>query len=186
MLIPKYSGTRPDAPSPDQPFLASVCAFLDPRRLVTTELFLRGPDYVPLWISVGIEIVPTGADLDSPNSAAVVREAVKRRVREFLAPIRPEGGGWPLRRSVLQLELMAEISRVDGVALVNKLLLAAGDGAEVTAVTLKGLQLPRIDGLEVAVGGDPVPLSQLRGVANAGPAVPGKKIVPVPVIPKEC
>jgi hypothetical protein len=186
MLIPKYSGTRPDAPSPDQPFLASVCAFLDPRRLVTTELFLRGPDYVPLWISAAIEIVPTGADPDSPNSTAVVREAVKRQVRDFLAPIRAEGGGWPLRRSVLQLELMAEISRVEGVALVNKLLLAAGDGAEVTAVPLKGLELPRIDGLEVAVGGDPLPLSQLRGVANAGPAVPGKKIVPVPIIPKEC
>jgi hypothetical protein len=189
MLIPRYSGTRPDAPSPDQPFLASVCAFLDPRRLVTTELFLRGPEYVSIWISAAIEIVPLSADPDSPNSAAVVREAVKRRVREFLAPFQAKGSGWPLRRTVLQLELMAEISRVEGVALVNKVLLAAENGAEVTAVPLKGLQLPRIDGLEVAIGGDPLPLAQLRGVGAGagGPQVPGKKkSVPVPAIPKEC
>jgi hypothetical protein len=186
MLIPKYSGTRPDAPSPDQPFLASVCAWLEPRRLVTTELFLRGPQYVPLWISVAIEIIPSGADPDSPNSSAVVREAVKRHLREFLAPVRADGQGWALRRPVLQLELMAEVSRVEGVALVNKLILAAGDGAEATTISLKGLELPRIDGLEVAIGGDPVPLAQLRGAANAGPAVPGKKTVPVPAIPAEC
>jgi hypothetical protein len=186
MLIPKYSSIRPDAPSPDQPFLASVCAWLDPRRLVTTELYLRGPEYISIWISVAIEIVPTGADPDSPNSSAVVREAVKRRVREFLAPVRVGGLGWPLRRPILQLELMAEISRVEGVALVNKLILAAGDGGEVTSVTLKGLELPRLDGIEVAVGGDPMPLDQLRGAANAGPATAGKRFVPVPVIPAEC
>jgi hypothetical protein len=186
MLIPKYSSTRPDAPSPDHPFLASVCAWLDPRRLVTTELFLCGPAYIPIWVSAAIEIIPAGADPDSPNSTAVVREAVKRRVREFLAPVRPEGRGWPLRRSVLQLELMAEISRVEGVALVNKLVLAAGDSAEVTVVPLKGLELPRLDGFEVTVGGDPLPLTQLRGSVNAGPTTPGKKIVPVPIIPPEC
>jgi predicted phage baseplate assembly protein len=188
MLIPKYSSTRPDAPSPDQPFLASVCAWLDPRRLVTTELFLLGPQYISIWVSVAIEIVPTGADPDSPNSTAVVREAVKRRVREFLAPVRADGKGWPLRRTVLQLELMAEISRVEGVALVNKLVLAAGEGGEAASVPLKGLELPRLDGIEVTVSGDPLPLTQLRGVANAGagPATPGKKIVPVPVIPANC
>ena len=35
----------PDAPVPDRLFLDAVCRHLDPRRLVTTELFLRGPDY---------------------------------------------------------------------------------------------------------------------------------------------
>ncbi len=186
MLIPKYSSIRPDAPSPDQTFLASVCAFLEPRRLVTTELFLYGPDYISIWISAAIEIVPTGPDRDSLNSTAVVRERVKAEVRKFLAPFHPDGGGWPLRRTVSQLELMAVITRVEGVALVNKLVLAAGDGAEVANVPLKGLQLPRIDGLEVVVGGDPLPLDQLRGVANAGPTTSGKKIVPVPIIPAEC
>jgi Baseplate J-like protein len=186
MLVPKYSSTRPDAPSPDPAFLSSVCSWLNPRRLVTTELYLRGPNYVPLWISAAIEIVPTGADPDVPNSAAVVREAVKRHVRDFLAPVRPDGKGWPLRRSVSQLELMAEISRVEGVLLVNKLILAASNGSETTSVAMKGLELPRIDGIEVMVGSEPLPIDQLRGTAAAGPIAPGRKIVPVPVIPAEC
>jgi hypothetical protein len=82
---------------------------------------------------------------------------------------------------------MAEVNRVTGVALVNDLLLASGDGADVESVPLKGLELPRLDGIEVAVGSDPLPLAQLRGVANAGPTTAsGKKTVPVPAIPSEC
>ena len=185
MLIPKYSATRPDAPSPDQAFLSVVCAYLDPRRLVTTELFLKGPDYVSIWVSVALEIVAVGADPDAPNSTAVIREAVKRRVREFLAPMNDDGEGWPLRQSVLRLGLMAEVSRVPGVALVNALLLAVGEGGDTNGVPLTGLQLPRLDGIEVAVGATPLPLDQLRGAPGTA-KTGGTRIVPVPVIPKEC
>ena len=43
---------------PDQLFLDTICEYLEPRRLVTTEVFLRGPVYKDLWLSVGIEVVP--------------------------------------------------------------------------------------------------------------------------------
>ena len=185
MLIPKYSATRPDAPSPDPAFLSSVCAWLDPRRLITTELFLEGPRYISVWISVAIEIVATRTEADAPNSAAVVREAVKQRVRAFLAPVRADGTGWPLRRPLLRLELVSEVSRVDGVALVNDLLLAEGTGPAIDSVTFAGLELPRLDGIEVTVGPDPLSLDALRGV-DAGVITPGPKIVPVPSIPTEC
>ncbi len=187
MVIPKHSPSRPDAPTPDHAFLSTVCAWLDPRRLVTTELFLRGPEYVPLWVSVAIEIVATGAEPDAFHSTAVVREAVKRRLREFLAPVNnADGGGWRLRRPVLRLELLAEVSRVPGVALVNELLLARDNETATDPILLTGLQLPRLDGIEVAIGSEPLPLDQLRGVANAGAAVPGRRRVPVPVIPANC
>jgi hypothetical protein len=186
MLIPKYSVIRADAPSPDPPFLSAVCAWLEPRRLVTTELFLRGPKYVSIWVSLAIEIVAVGSKPDAPNSTAVVREAVKKRVREFLAPVRPDGTGWRLRRPILRLELIAEVSRVDGVALVNELFLATGSGAQVDRVPISGIELPRLDGIEVAVGADPLPLDQLRGPATGGPAEGRKRTVPVPAIPAEC
>ncbi len=186
MLIPRFSSTRPDAPSPDQKFLSTVCAWLGPRRLVTTELFLEGPRYVSIWVSVAIEIVAAGSDPNSPNSTAVVREAVKAHVREFLAPLGAGNGGWSLRRPVLRLELVAEVSRVTGVALVNELFLAAGAGASVESVPFKGLELPRLDGIEVAIGSDPLPIEQLRGAAGAGVAGGGKRFVPVPKIPAEC
>lgn len=186
MLIPKYSATSPDAPSPDPTFLNTVCDWLDPRRLVTTELHLCGPEYVSIWVSIAIEIVAAGSDPNSPNSSAVVREAVKERVREFLAPFDDEGSGWPLRKSVLRLELMAEVSRVDGVALVNELLLASDDGAETDSVSMTGIQLPRLDGIEVAVDADPLSLDQLRGTATDTSTTTAKRFVPVPAIPEEC
>jgi predicted phage baseplate assembly protein len=186
MLIPKYSATRPDAPSPDPAFLSAVCAWLDPRRLITTEIFLEGPRYVSVWISVAIEIVATKTEADTPNSAAVVREAVKQRIRAFLAPVRADGTGWPLRRPLLRLELVAEVSRVNGVALVNDLLLAGSTGATVENMTFSGLELPRLDGIEITIGPDPLSIDQLRGAPDAGAVTPGIKVVPVPSIPTEC
>jgi hypothetical protein len=188
MLIPKYSATSPDAPVPDSTFLNTVCAWLEPRRLVTTELFLCGPQYVSIWVSVAIEMEAAGSDPKAPNSSAVVREAVKQRIREVLLSVKEDGSGWPLRKTVLRLELEAEVARVDGVALVNKLLLASGDGAEVDSVAMTGIQLPRLDGIEVAVDTDPLSLDQLRGraAATVTPTTGAKKLVPVPVIPEEC
>jgi hypothetical protein len=187
MLIPKYSAIRPDAPSPDSAFLSAVCAWLDPRRLVTTELFLEGPKYVPIWISIAVEIVAAQSEADAPNSTALIREAVKQRLKAFLSPVRPDGTGWPLRRTVLRLELVAEASRVPGVALVNELFLAARDGASAEMIPMTGLELPRLDGLEVTIGPDPLGLDQLRGVPDAGATPPNRKrFVPVPTIPAEC
>lgn len=80
MIIPKYDPGQPDAPRPDRFLLDTICHYLDSRRLVTTEVFLRGPSYQSIWISLGLNIV-------SGFSAAEVREAVQKAVREFLAPL---------------------------------------------------------------------------------------------------
>ena len=112
---------------------------------------------------------------------------MKRRLLAFLAPLPPDGetdGGWSLQRSVMQLDLVAEASRVDGVRHVNGLELAAGGGPSVTTVDLGGwLVLPRVAGISVAAG-DALDLDALRGT---GPAdQPTANVVPVPVIPETC
>ena len=203
MLIPQFSPTQPDAPSPDELFLKAVCDYLDPRRLVTTELCLRGPEYKSVWVSVGISVV-------AGFSAAVVREQVKERIKQFLAPVRAAAAGqlesqttllttphvaearkgWPLRRPVIARELEAEVARVEGVALVSQLFLAGQTGGTAERIEMEGLQLPRLDGISVTVG-DPLPINQLRGDitgGEGGPTAPPKrgKRVPVPVVPKEC
>jgi hypothetical protein len=136
MLIPKYDAQNPEAPMPDRFFMDAVCSHLEPRRLVTTEVFLRPPVYKGIWVSVGLEVVP-GA------SVAQVREAVKRELLQFLSPLPPPERrgvledqavllatpqyaemrkGWPLGKAVAPLELLAVASRVPGVLLVNKVL----------------------------------------------------------------
>lgn len=203
MVIPRYDARQPDAPAPDRLFLDTICRYLDERRLITTEVFLRAPVYKPIWISVGINVV-------GEKSVAEVRESVKKALLDFLAPVNPAfadnqqialqfgvsiGGqideinkGWRLRKPVTAKELLAVASRVAGVMFVNDVLLAEGSNAFDEQVAMNGLELPRVMGISVSIG-DPLPLSQLRGTATATTGTVGgtpRRIVPIPVIPEEC
>lgn len=190
MVIPSLDRTRPDAPLPDKFFLDAICHYLEPRRLVTTELFVKGPVYVPVWVSIGIET-------RSDRSIAEIRESVADALKAFLSPLKtspppPKANGqavppfahldtgWPLEYPVRSLELDTYAGRVEGVAVVTGTLLAGEDGVTVGKVELAGLQLPRLVGLSVVVG-DPVPIAQLKGT----PADLGNRLA-VPIGPEEC
>jgi Baseplate J-like protein len=196
MILPSYDPVSPEAPMPDQLFLDAICDHLEPRRLVTSEVFLRPPRYKNIQVSIGLVV-------ESGSSAAEVREAVKREVRRFLSPLpqenttlfsdlepislpsfvarKAERGGWPLRKPVVALELAAVASRVSGVQLVSNVLLGEGGGA-VSQISMSGLELPRLTALEAVIG-DAVGLDQLRGEPQT---VTGPRLLPVPVIPEEC
>jgi hypothetical protein len=188
MVIPRTDLAHPGAPEPDQPFLDAVCDYIDPRRLVTTEVFLRGPTYKGLWISVGFDPV-------AGESVAEVRDAIKAALLAFLAPLpaTTDAGfphaatGWPRLKSVVPLELLAVANRVPGVDLVRPVLVIADEdtaGSGSDPVPMRGLELPRVAGISV-LPGDPIPLDQLRGATPPG-AAPPKTVVPVPVVPETC
>jgi hypothetical protein len=183
MVIPKTDPLHPDTPEPDRLFLDTICDYLNPRRLVTTELHVCGPEYVPIWVSVGIDVVP---GMDVPP----VREAVKEAIKKFLSPLTGgfEDKGWPLEKTIEKLEIWAKATQVPGVSKVNNVLLARGDSLEAESVVMTGLQLPRIMGLSVETG-VPKSLDQVR--ADSGSPEPGEEIqpeeiFPVPVVPSEC
>jgi hypothetical protein len=179
MVIPANDIVNPLAPMPDRNFLDAICAYLDPRRLITTEVFLRPPSYTDVWVSVGFTAV-AGA------SIAVVREAVKQAVTGFLSPLPGQPGndnGWPLLKPVQQAELVSVVSRVSGVLLVNGILLAGDDGAGVAQIAMTGLQLPRLAGLAVGTG-DPADIGSLQG--TTAPPTTGARVLPIPAAPEGC
>ena len=199
LAIPQFDPGQPDAPRADRLFLDALCRYLDPRRLVTTELIIRGADYKGIWISVGIDVA-TGM------SIAEVVENVKGRLRDALSPIGPAGNqprstplftplatdparGWPLRTAVSSRVLLAEVARVAGVISVSDVLLAEDGKAASDSVDMTGLQLPRVLGISV-VAGDPISIDSLRGeadtTATTGSATAGPRFLPVPVIPETC
>ncbi|MGC2775396.1 MAG: hypothetical protein WA418_07115 [Bradyrhizobium sp.] len=200
MAIPRFDPEQPDAPRADRLFLNNLCRYLDPRRLVTTELIVRGPVYKPLWISVGIDVA-------AGYAVAEVVEAVKQRLRQFLAPLAPSTSqngagfaaqsdllfaptsstsarGWPLRAAVSARVLLAETARVASVTSVIDVLLAEGTRAPSDTIEMTGLELPRILGISV-VAGEPLPIAAVRGDVSAAPSGPSS-LLPVPIIPETC
>jgi hypothetical protein len=192
MVIPRYDTLHPETPEPSKTFLDAICAYLNPRRLVTTELYLSGPTYVPIWISIGLQNQPG-------LSVAELREQVKAAIYQFLSPLPPFAGlpvedtitnyssgskGWPLTKPVVALELAAVASRVPGVMAVKNVLLFKGSSAvQQQSIEMSGIQLPRIAGLSVSIG-DPLSAAQL-GLSDSTPPA-GPKPLPIPVIPEEC
>jgi hypothetical protein len=195
LVLPLTDPQHPGAPEPDHLFLDEICRYIDPRRLVTTEVFLRGPQYVDVWVSIGVEV-------EAGRSVAVVHRDVQAALTRFLAPLDLDAPdpffdeptaitadlgthasrGWPLGKAVARLELVTVASRVPGVRLVSGANVAAGSGPAAESIPIAGLQLPRVRG--IAVGGIAEDLDQLRGRSAAGTPPPG--VVPVPVIPESC
>lgn len=194
LAIPRFDPAQPDAPRADRLFLNALCRYLDPRRLVTTELVVRGADYKGIWISVGIDVA-TGL------SVAGIVEDVKARLRDLLRPIGPHGAqprdpalftarsadaqrGWPLRTPVVARVVLAEVARVPGVTSVAGVRLAEGGNAESETLEMAGLELPRVLGISVVVG-DPVSIDSLRG--GGDPAAGSRRsFLPVPAVPEAC
>jgi hypothetical protein len=195
LAIPAFDPVHPAAPRGSREFFDALCRQLDPRRLVTTELVVRGPDYVGIWISVGIEIA-------GGHGAAEVVAAVSARLTAFLSPLPPPGTsldtllpalfgaepdpastGWPLGRAVFARSLLAEAARTPGVVAVINLLLARGSQTAAESVPLTGLELPEILGISV-VAGDPVPLDLVRGAVP--PTASDQRRLPVPVVAESC
>ncbi|QDG52264.1 putative baseplate assembly protein [Persicimonas caeni] len=115
VIVPMGDG---DHPEPSPTLLEEVTRYLDGRRLVTTELCVRGPTYVPVDLAVEVRAQPT-ADL------AAIREEVDRRLRAYLHPLDGgrDAGGWPFGRDVYYSELLREVMLVDGVGHVADLVL---------------------------------------------------------------
>jgi hypothetical protein len=195
LAIPQSDAMHPDAPVPDRQFLDAVCAWLAPRRLVTTELHVRGPVYVPVWASVAV--VPLPGQVPS-----LVNQAVTNAVRSFLSPLTgglpsepsddglvgspgTTGSGWPLGVNVRAQDIEAVATRVPGVRYVDSVQLATvgPDGAvlsPVDSVPLTGLQLPR----STVVCSAPPAVDPAGLIAGSQAVAPTS--VPVPVVPETC
>lgn len=186
LVVPRSDALRPGAPSPDRQFLQSVCRWLEPRRLITTELHVRGPLYQPIWVSVGIVTLPG-------QVPTLVEQAVATAVRAFLSPLTGGlaepgaalGTGWPLGVAVRTRDIEAIATRVPGVRYVDSVRMAAAytEGAVVSPleqVLLAGLQLPDAT---VFVGSGPA-ADPADLIGSSQPVPPST--VPVPVVPPTC
>ena len=179
VVWPRQDPQHPDAPRPDRGLLRRVCAQLDARRLVTTELYVVPPEYRTVAVSVAVAVKPG-------YSADAVRRWVELVIRQYLAPLPPfgpEGGGWPLGRRVYGPELQAAALQVEGVEYVAELVVAGlVEGSWLAGtVELEPWEVVEVGAVVVVAGDTAPPVGELP----PGPSVGGTP-VPVPVRRKEC
>jgi predicted phage baseplate assembly protein len=97
-------------PQPSDGLLRTVCAFLESRRLLTTELFVVGPRYV----SVLVEATVVARDDADPGR---VRQDVEGALCAWLSPLTggEDGGGWPFGGPIRYSQLLQRVITVGGV-----------------------------------------------------------------------
>ena len=134
MMIPRNDPEQPDAPVADAIFLDTICRYLDPRRLVTTEYFC----VVRFTSLSGFRLVSMSLRVLRPpkcakrNGAARLSAPIVERRRgltdsltSLTTPAYASAQkGWPLSKAVTARELLAVASRVSGVLLVNDVFIA--------------------------------------------------------------
>jgi predicted phage baseplate assembly protein len=126
--------TEDAAPMPSEGTLNAVCAFLNERRLLTTELFVTGPTYRTVTVSAEL-VVEDSADL------AEVKEAALADLALYFHPLHGgedsdsslpaddparSGGGWPFGGDVYYSLLYRRLLR-QGVKRVHSLSIALDD-----------------------------------------------------------
>ena len=133
----------PDAdtpnPIPSEGTLRTVCAYLEPRRLLTTELYVVAPTYQQVQIQ-GKVIASGNADL------AEVSQQIEQTLLDYFHPLKggEDGLGWPFGGTIFYSRVYQQVFTVKGVQSIQNLVIVL-DGEEVTACTdvpiLKGALL---------------------------------------------
>ncbi|MGK7865366.1 putative baseplate assembly protein [Falsiroseomonas sp. E2-1-a4] len=132
LVVPDTAGP---APAPSEALLRTVCAHLDQRRLLTTELYVTGPSYVD--VDLRLDVIAT-EDADT----AALTAAVEAALRRYLDPLGggADGLGWPFGGTLFFGELYRR-ALLPGAARVPEL-----------AITLRGVEQPLCQDVAIPAG----------------------------------
>ena len=106
------------APEPSEGTLRTVCAYLDQRRLLTTELYVVRPVYQQVEIQ-GMVIASDQADL------AEVNTAVEQTLLEYFHPLTggEDGIGWPFGGTIFYSRVYQRVFSVPGVQSIKQMII---------------------------------------------------------------
>jgi predicted phage baseplate assembly protein len=121
IVVPDGNGP---APTPSAGTLRTVCAYLDQRRLLTTELYVISPTYQRVEIHAEV-IVNDQADL------AEVKQGIEAALLTYFHPLTggEDGQGWPFGGTIYYSRVNQRIFTVAGVQSISRLVILL-DGEE--------------------------------------------------------
>jgi predicted phage baseplate assembly protein len=97
-------------------------AYLEPRRTLTVDLAIAGPQYTRIGIEVTVQAQRGWL---AEDVEADVRDAFHRFVHPTIGG--PDGTGWPLARPLFTAEMLAQLQAVSSVDFVTELQIRAFD-----------------------------------------------------------
>ncbi len=186
--LPEKTVQQPPNPRPDRRLIDRVYAHLDARRPLGTELFVIAPDYVPIGVSIAVDIREGFAEEQVIND-------LRAALYGFYWPLKGggrDGAGWPLGQAVFNLETELIVTRVPGVrssagASIFSMGLAGFQSVPkdpntgTQSLSLQAWQLPELMQLDIAVGATAPPNALSDGTASAGTGGTA-----IPVVPEVC
>ncbi|MDX1413878.1 MAG: putative baseplate assembly protein [Candidatus Promineifilaceae bacterium] len=112
VVVVPDNGAMPPEPTSDE--IRSVCRYLEQFRLVTTELYVKGPQYTEVQVNAHVEAYPYA----SPD---IVSRDVKIALNSYLDPL-----SWAFGGELYPTSLYGIIQEVQGVAAVPILEILVG------------------------------------------------------------
>lgn len=113
-----------DTPTPSESTLRTVCAYLDRRRLLTTEVYVVKPTYQKVEISVEV-VVEDDTDLGE------VKKNIEEALTKYFHPLQggDDGLGWPFGGTIYYSRVYQQIFSITGVRSIQHLTITL-DGEE--------------------------------------------------------
>jgi predicted phage baseplate assembly protein len=103
-------------PIPSEGTLRTVCAYLDQRRILTTEVYVVRPTYQQVKIDVEV-IIKDNADL------AEVKPAIEESLLNYFHPLKggEDDQGWPFGATIFYSRVHQRVFAVPGVQTIKRL-----------------------------------------------------------------
>ncbi len=142
IILPRPQTTQEVRLVPSEELKEKVFRFLDRRRLITTRVYVAGPEYAP--VSLDIEVVREARTNDHQVNCEIYT-----RIQHFFHPLTggDQKNGWPFGRDVYKSELYQLIEAVEGVDHVKKIVMNGNSSAN--PIVLTENQLPFVETITV-------------------------------------
>ena len=112
LVIPPGNLSHRQFPKPTRDLLNDVFAWLQPRCVLGTELYVLSPEFIPMAVTVHIRVT-------EPSEEQSILRRVEDAVYAYLWPLSPGGNehqGWPFQQNVNSTDLLIPVARQTGVA----------------------------------------------------------------------
>lgn len=139
---------KTDRPVPSSRLTERVREYLDKRRIITTRIAVRGPDYEDVEIAVLVH--PTS---EQRHRFAAIEEAIKGDITRFLHPLRggADGTGWPIGRTIHVSELYYRVEQIPGVDFAESIAMRKSAGTVAMGkIRLRPRSFPYVREIRVA------------------------------------